>query len=113
MSLINHAKDIVQGKANLGDHRSSEWPKIRKQHLQKQPNCKACGSSKALEVHHIQPFNQHPELELDPNNLITLCESKNNGVNCHLLFGHLGNYKSININVIEDVEIWNKKITTR
>lgn len=111
--MISHLKDIAQGKADFGDHRSSEWPKVRKEHLEKQPTCVACGGNKTLEVHHIKPFNQHPELELDPNNLITLCENKTNGVNCHLLFGHLGNFKSINTNIIEDSNIWYQKITKR
>lgn len=111
--MIKHIKDLAQGKANLGDRRSSQWSKIRKEHLQKEPICRACNGIESLEVHHIKPFNQNPELELNPDNLITLCESKKNGVNCHLLFGHLGNYKSINSNVIEDANIWNNKITKR
>ena len=113
LKMIKHIKDVVQGKASVGDHRSSQWAKVRKEHLNKQPKCCACGGDKTLEVHHIKPFNQHPELELDPNNLITLCESKNNGVNCHLLFGHLGNYKTINPNSVEDSKIWFEKISER
>ena len=111
--MIKHIKDIIQGKAKIRDSRSSKWATIRKKHLKNQPKCAVCAGSKTLEVHHIKPFNEHPELELDPNNLITLCESKNNGVTCHLLFGHLGNYKTINPNVLEDVAIWFKKITER
>jgi 5-methylcytosine-specific restriction endonuclease McrA len=111
--MINHIKDIVQGKAKVGEKRSSRWSKIRKEHLKKQPNCTACGGNKALEVHHIKPFNSNPELELNPNNLITLCEAKNNGVNCHLLFGHLGNFKSINPNSVEDSATWLSKIKGR
>jgi hypothetical protein len=111
--MIKEIKDIVQGKVEIGDSRSSKWPSIRKQHLVQQPKCAACGGDKNLEVHHIKPFNEHPELELDMNNLITLCESKNNGVNCHLFFGHLGNYKAINSTVLQDVAIWFKKITER
>jgi len=111
--MIKHIKDVVQGKAKIGDARSSQWPTIRKKHLKNQPKCAVCGGDKTLEVHHIKPFNMQPELELDLNNLITLCESKNNGVTCHLLFGHLGNYKTINPNVLEDVAIWFKKITER
>lgn len=111
--MIKYIKDIAQGKAKLGERRSSKWVKIRKEHLEKESKCRACGGNKKLEVHHIKPFNQHPELELDPNNLITLCESKNNGVNCHLLFGHLGNYRSINPNVIQDVITWLSKISNR
>jgi hypothetical protein len=111
--MIKHIKDLAQGKAALGEHRSSKWQTIRKQHLENQPKCAACGGDKTLEVHHIKPFNEHPELELDLDNLITLCESKSNGVVCHLFFGHLGNYKAINPNVLEDVKIWLEKITNR
>ena len=50
---------------------------------------------------------------IDFKNLITLCESRKNGVTCHLLFGHLGNYKSINESVETDVKAWNKKIKNR
>jgi len=111
--MFKYIKDIAQKKASIGERRSPQWQTIRKKHLKNQPTCAACGGDKTLEVHHIKRFNEHPELELDLNNLITLCESKNNGVCCHLLFGHLGNYKSINPNVVEDASIWNNKITKR
>jgi 5-methylcytosine-specific restriction enzyme A len=113
MRIIKKIKDIAQGKASISDKRSSKWPTIRKKHLENQPKCAACGGNKTLEVHHIKPFNENPELELDLNNLITLCESRDNGVVCHLLFGHLGNYRTINPNVLEDVKIWLDKITNR
>jgi len=111
--MITYIKDVLKGKASIGERRSSKWNKTRKEHLKKEPKCRACGGKKKLEVHHIKPFNQSPELELNPKNLITLCESKKNGVNCHLLFGHLGNYKTINPNVIKDVATWLAKITNR
>jgi len=111
--IIQRVKDIIQGKSKIREHRSPKWQSIRKKHIINQPKCAACGGDKTLEVHHIKPFNEHPELELDLNNLITLCESKSNGVCCHLLFGHLGDYKSININVVEDVKNWYNKITKR
>lgn len=111
--LIKKIKDVVQGKANWNNTRSPKWGSIRKKFLLINNKCAVCGSKKKLEVHHIKPFNQHPELELDMKNLITLCESKNNGVTCHLLFGHLGNYRSINKNVEIDVKNWNNKIQNR
>jgi len=55
-----------------------------------------CGGTKAVEVHHLIPFSIAPDLELDPHNLITLCERKKYGINCHLLVGHLGNYRRFN-----------------
>jgi len=40
-------------------------------------------------------------------------QSWNNGAQCHLLFGHLGNYRDINPDVTTDAEIWNKKLSNR
>jgi len=106
-------KKINNDKVPDGSKRSNQWPKVRKQHLAKHPACELCGGTKKLEVHHVQEFSRKPELELDPNNLITLCENDKDGVNCHLLFGHLGNFKSFNKNVRRDAKTWNKKIKNR
>ena len=94
-------------------NRSKEWTRVRKEHLKEHSSCEACGQTTVLEVHHIIPFSDSPELELDPNNLITLCESAKGGIVCHLAIGHLGNYQSYNKNVIEDSKIWKEKIKNR
>lgn len=70
----------------VGGKRSSNWSKVRKEHLIKEPVCQVCGRDKGLSVHHLRPFHLYPELEEEPTNLITLCESK--GMNCHYVFGH-------------------------
>jgi 5-methylcytosine-specific restriction enzyme A len=80
--------------------RSSQWPAHRAAHLKLFPACAACGRTVGLEVHHIRPFHLHPELELDPNNLLTLCEG--GGRNCHLVFGHFYNWKAYNPLVVSD-----------
>ena len=108
--MIKFITDAVQGKSPLTVKRSPNWTKVRKEHLKKFPTCEVCGEKKKLEVHHIIPFHVDPTLELDPNNLITLCESKSKGVMCHLFFGHLGNYKNINTNVLEDCKFWKNKL---
>lgn len=113
MELYKHITDTLQGKIPLGTARSNLWPAVRQQHLLLQPACAVCGKTASLEVHHIRPFHLHPELELDPTNLITLCESKKGGVNCHLFFGHLGNFKSFNVTVLADTPVWHDKIQTR
>ena len=109
--ILKHVKDIIQGKATVGQKRSSKWPTVRKHHLEAHPTCAVCGGDKVLEVHHKISFAQNPDLELDPNNLITLCESKSYGLLCHLVIGHRGNYKKINPDVVEDAAYWNKKLT--
>jgi 5-methylcytosine-specific restriction endonuclease McrA len=111
--LIKHIRDRIVGKVPSGSKRSGHWPKIREDHLKANPKCAVCGGDKTLEVHHIRPFHLHPDLELDPTNLITLCETKKNGVNCHLLFGHLGSFKSFNVDVKKDSSSWIDKILKR
>lgn len=72
--------------------RSPKWPAARRRHLKKHPECAACGSRVGLQVHHVVPFHKAPELELDPGNLITLCESVG-GLECHELLGHGDNWQ--------------------
>jgi len=90
--------------------RSSGWSKVRKNHILNHPVCAVCGKDKKLEVHHIEDFSTRPELELDPLNLLTLCRGS---FNCHLLFGHLGDWKSINEFVIQDSFWMYQKILNR
>lgn len=97
----------------FGAIRSSQWPKIRKEHLKDNPNCAVCGGTKKCEVHHKKPVHLFPNLELDNNNLITLCESKKDGINCHLFVGHLGSYSSYNLNATEDAKNIHDKIVNR
>ena len=88
-------------------YRSPKWRTVREAHLSHQPNCQVCNRDKDLEVHHIVPVHIDSTKELDPNNFITLCSK------CHLIFGHLYDYKSWNDNVIKDAESFNKKINKR
>lgn len=111
--FLQHAADAARGKIPADLRRSGEWPKARAAHLAKHPECAVCGERKKAEVHHIRPFHLHPELELDPANFITLCEDDDDGVNCHLFFGHLGNFKSFNVNIVNDAAYWQYKISHR
>ena len=92
--------DSVAGKVELTSPRSAQWPSVRAAWLKLHPICAACGGTTKLQVHHKLPFHLHPALELDPANFITLCESRG-FMNCHLLVGHLGNFKSFNSAVSE------------
>lgn len=85
--------------------RSGAWARVRREHLEREPACAACGRSKELEVHHVQPYHEHPELELDPGNLITLC-----GDPCHLVHGHLLNWKRSNPHVREDAARYRERM---
>jgi 5-methylcytosine-specific restriction endonuclease McrA len=113
MEVIKHILDVAEGKHPSNVKRSSQWPAVRKHHLEEHPNCAVCGGTEHLEVHHIRPFHLHPELELEPTNFITLCESGKGGINCHLAAGHLGSYKSFNPNVVADSAYWSERIKSR
>lgn len=110
MDFIKTIKDRIQGKAPKGAKRSSQWRKARKAHLKTHPDCAVCGSKKKAEAHHIVPFHFAPDQELNPDNLITLCENKRYGINCHLLIGHLGNYRRVNISCEADAAMWRHKL---
>jgi hypothetical protein len=62
-------------------------------------------------VHHRLPFHERPDLELSPDNLMTLCEAGKYGINCHLLVGHLGNWRRWNPFADQDALLWRIKLT--
>jgi 5-methylcytosine-specific restriction protein A len=77
--------------------RSGRWPTVRAEHLRREPCCAACGRDKGVEVHHIQPYSRRPDLELDPDNLISLCRDP-----CHFVFGHMLHWSRCNPHVRDD-----------
>lgn len=106
ISLFTLIKDRIQGKAPKGARRRSPyWRTIRKEFLKEFPFCAVCGRNTKLEVHHKLPYYMAPDLELEPSNLVTLCENKKNGISCHLLGGHSGDFRSVNLNVDQTVII--------
>jgi hypothetical protein len=104
INLIKHAaRDI-----STSSKRSPQWRHVQQDFLSKNPCCAVCKSTTRLNVHHKKPFHLHPELELDENNLITLCMSKKE---CHLLIGHGNDFKAYNPNIEKDTEILEKDIS--
>ena len=108
-NLLLRIRDLIWPVISLGA-RSPEWSKVRNQFLRENPYCAVCGGSKNLVAHHIKPFHLFPELELDTENLIPLCEAKKYGVNCHLFVGHLGNFRRFNEHVVADAIAWSAKL---
>ncbi|MGZ3770082.1 MAG: HNH endonuclease [Bdellovibrio sp.] len=104
--IKNKSSDKTQGHK-----RSPLWHDFRKKHIKEK--CEVCESTENLELHHIIPFHKDKSKELDPKNVITLCEDKCGGLNCHQAIGHLGSYKSWNVNVRKDAKAWSKKIKGR
>lgn len=102
---VDHGAHIAR---RHGHERSPQWASVATAHLLREPHCVACGyRGKHLQVHHIKPFHLHPHLELDPDNLITLCEAR--GREHHLLLGHLDAWESFNEHVRADVRHFYRK----
>lgn len=57
---------------------SGEWRAVARSVKRRDKGCVDCRSIVELHVHHIRSFAEHPELRLDPDNLLTLCRS------CHI-----------------------------
>lgn len=79
--LEQQAESVNDDSGFSGD-RSGQWPAVRAQFVKHNPKCAACGSVAELNVHHVLPFHTHPELELETDNLITLCRTH------HWFVGH-------------------------
>lgn len=91
--------------------RSPHWQALRDAYLKQHPQCEATGRRTKLEVHHIIPFHDCPQLELDPLNLITLSEGP--GINVHFLIGHLLSWRSFNKDVRQQAAELLKQIQNR
>lgn len=93
---------VVDNRVNiLSAPRSGKWARIREEHLKIQNCCQICGGTDLLQVHHVEPFANNPENELNPKNLVTLCEGK---FRCHFIFGHLFSWRTYNPEILRDIE---------
>jgi 5-methylcytosine-specific restriction protein A len=99
---------IISRLESLGSPRSSKWKILRGEHIRNNPTCAVCGNSKKVVPHHIIPYHVDPSKEMEPSNLISLCEGET--FNCHLFFGHLRNWSKHNPDVVEDARVWREKI---
>jgi len=106
-NLYQNFLDAYQGKAKVGQKRSSKWPTVRDKFLKRNPKCAVCNTKKEIEAHHVYPFHLFPQFELDQSNLISLCRDH------HFWVGHLGSWKSYNAICREDAETWRNKIKNR
>lgn len=107
---IDQQLESIDGMTYEGP-RASEWVQVRSDFVRKHPRCEACGSGYNLNVHHIVPFHERPDLELMEDNLITLCREH------HFRIGHdpdgMGprkpNWLESNPNVRTDAKNWSKR----
>lgn len=91
-----------------GMRRSGQWPRVRDLFLRGKV-CAVCGGIDYLVAHHVEPFHLNPARELDPTNLIAVCE-RPKVLNCHLVFSHFGSWMKHNSNIAEDAREWRQKL---
>lgn len=72
------------------------WSTLQRDFIKQNPFCAICGSVKKLQVHHKLPRHLFPDLALEWENLITLCQD------CHLNHGHMGDFKIFDANLEEN-----------
>jgi 5-methylcytosine-specific restriction enzyme A len=93
--------------ATVNEGRSPEWEKLVRKIIKAHPYCAISGLRENLQVHHIKPFHLYPELELVEANLVVL------NVNYHFIFGHFGDWRAWNPNVLNDIKVWHNRLTNR
>lgn len=71
--LLSYQPINVQSKRNILRGRVLERDEFM---------CVDCGSSVALEVHHLRPVKDFPDLEFDLGNCVCLCRCCHRGVPC-------------------------------
>ncbi len=104
-------RDIGFATTHSAAPRSGKWPKVEHDFLVDHPCCEVCGNDdrRVIQVHHVLDFHDHPELELDPTNLITLC-GVGGGCRAHFWLGHCGNFRlPSNPHVREDAALMKKR----
>ena len=92
----------------LGVRNTIAYRRAMKEYASLHPNCAFCGRSKDVDVHHKVPVSYAPELAADQSNMITLCRKPQ----CHLVVGHLGNFKNYNERVAEVCDMMNNDINS-
>lgn len=86
---------VDHGQIAAGTPRSPQWPAFLKRFLAGK-SCAVCGrNDEPLTGHHVVPFHVDRTRELDPANVIPVCDDSPSR-KCHLLVCHLGDWRLVN-----------------
>lgn len=100
----------VENAKTGGESRSPQWPTVRRKFLEGKV-CAACGGTEQLEAHHLVPFSVDRNRELNPENLLALCEHP--ARLCHFRVGHRYRWASYSRHATEDAELDRKRLEER
>jgi 5-methylcytosine-specific restriction endonuclease McrA len=71
-SLLFHQSKYYSNPESFFNKR--RWLELKSEILYERGKCENCSSNICLHVHHILPRHSHPELGMDKENLMVLCE---------------------------------------
>ena len=77
-------------------------------HVEIDPVCNVCGSTRELGVHQIIPLFDDPSRLFDHSNYVTLCSSKKWGIYCGWVAGYGCLSDHVNPWVLEDIKVLRK-----
>jgi hypothetical protein len=96
------ADGLIRSMMLVGAKRHPQWYAVRAKHLVTSPACAICGVARFVEVHHKVPVHVDDSLELDPGNLVTLCDER--ASRHHFEVGHGGDWRMWNQAIDADIE---------
>lgn len=80
----------------MGPRDTAAYKKAMAGYLAAHPVCQFCGKAGGkVEVHHVIPVSVDPTKAADVTNMVTLHRKPD----CHMVVGHLGNFRDYNSNV--------------
>lgn len=74
---IDLTQPVPKRSSRRTKRKSSAWTEMRHNHLAVYPECRVCGATDAVVVHHLRYRGKRGESER-PGDLITLCEFHHN-----------------------------------
>jgi len=90
--------EAIQSANSAEKARSGRWETTRDRYIEVHAFCEYCGRARSTVVHHVVPFHEDPERELDVANFLALCDQ------CHLRQAHLGDFKAWNPLIREEIQ---------
>jgi 5-methylcytosine-specific restriction protein A len=106
-SLSELYAKIIGEPLLFGVPRAPEWRSLSREWLEEFPCCAVCEGTRGCVPHHKKPVHLYPQFELHRGNLVTMCPR------CHLLLGHLNDWRSYNPDLDADVRTWRAKLLRR
>ena len=101
MAIFDHVRFLWRNRGaqlRLGPRDTAAYKRAMSTYLTAHPVCQFCNKPGGkVEVHHIIPVSVDPARAADMTNMITLHRKPD----CHMIVGHLGNFRDYNRNVVQ------------